>query len=88
VIERMKLSNGEVVAFLGRYPIDKVAMGSSTSIVPVYKALRDKGQSILVSHPKKTELIAESRTKTDRVACICDRIALSLLSVPAPWVGH
>ena len=68
VIERRKLSGkDEVVSFLDHYPIDKVAMESSTSIVPVYRALRGKGYNILVSHPKKTRLIAESRIKTDRV---------------------
>jgi transposase len=67
VVEKRKLSNDEVVGFLGRYPIDRVAMESSTSIVPVYRALRGKGYEILVSHPKKTRLVAESRIKTDRV---------------------
>jgi transposase len=42
-------------------------MESSTSIVPVYRALRGRGYNILVSHPKKTRLIAESRIKTDRL---------------------
>jgi transposase len=67
VVEKRKLPNDEVANFLGRYPIDKVAMESSTSIVPIYRALREKGYTILVSHPKKTRLIAESRIKTDRV---------------------
>jgi transposase len=67
VVEKRKLSNEEVISFLGRYPIDKVAMESSTSIVPIYRALRAKGYTLLVSHPKKTRLIAESRIKTDRV---------------------
>jgi hypothetical protein len=51
VVDRRRLSNDEVVGFLDRYPIDKVAMESSTSIVPVYRALRGKGYEILVSHP-------------------------------------
>jgi len=67
VIERRRLSSSEVVSFLDQYPIDKVAMESSTSIVPVYRALRGRGYKVLVSHPKKTRLIAESRIKTDRV---------------------
>jgi len=67
VVEKRKLSNDEVVSFLGQYPIDKVAMEASTSIVPIYRALREKGYNILVSHPKKTRLIAESRIKTDRI---------------------
>ena len=68
VIERRKLADkDDVVTFLGRYQIDKVAMESSTSIVPVYRELRGRGYKVLVSHPKKTRLIAESRIKTDRV---------------------
>ena len=42
VVDRRRLSNDEVVGFPGRYPIDKVAMESSTSIVPVYRALRER----------------------------------------------
>jgi hypothetical protein len=48
VIERRKLSTDEVAGFLDRYPIDKVAIESSTSIVPVYRALRGKGYTVLV----------------------------------------
>jgi len=61
------VGNDEMVGFLGRYPIDKVAMESSTSIEPVYRALRGRGYEMLVSHPKRTELIAEARIKIDRV---------------------
>jgi len=67
IVDKKKITNDEVANFLSRYPIDKVAMESSTSIVPVYRALRGRGYEILVSHPKKTRLIAESRIKTDRV---------------------
>ena len=67
IVDKRKLTNDEVVSYLDRYPIDKVAMESSTSIVPIYRALRGRGYEILVSHPKKTRLIAESRIKTDRV---------------------
>jgi len=64
VIEKRKLSNDEAVGFLGQYPTDKVAMESSTSNVSVYRALRGEGYTVLVSHPKKTRLAAESRIKT------------------------
>jgi len=67
IIDKRKLTNDEIANFLSRYPIDRVAMESSTSIVPVYRALQGKGYEILVSHPKKTRLVAESRIKTDRV---------------------
>ena len=59
MVDKRKLSNDEVVGFLGQYVIDKVAMESSTSIVPVYRALRGKGYEILVLHPKKTRLVAD-----------------------------
>jgi len=64
IIDKRKLTNDEVANCLNQYPIDKVAMESSTSIVPVYRALRGRGHEIFVSHPKKTRLIAESRIKT------------------------
>jgi transposase len=67
IVDKRKLMNDEVVNYLSRYPIERVAMESSTSIVPVYRALRGRGYEILVSHPKKTRLIAEARIKTDRV---------------------
>jgi len=35
IVEKRKLSNGDVVSYLDRYPIDKVAMESSTSIIPI-----------------------------------------------------
>jgi hypothetical protein len=54
-------------------------MESSTSIVPIYRTLREKGYTILVSHPKKTRLIAESRIKTDRV----DSWAVTLIGASA-----
>ena len=59
IVDKRKLTNDEIVNYLSQYPIDKVAMESSTSIVPVYRALRGRGYEILVSHPKKTRLIAE-----------------------------
>jgi hypothetical protein len=48
VIDRRKLSTDEVAGFLDRYPVDKVAIESSTSIVPVYRALRGKGYTIII----------------------------------------
>ena len=43
IVDKRKLSNHEVVNYLSRYPINKVAMEPSTSIVPVYRALRGRG---------------------------------------------
>jgi hypothetical protein len=39
VIERRKLSTDEVAGFQGRYPVDKVAIESSTSIAPVLRSV-------------------------------------------------
>jgi uncharacterized protein (UPF0297 family) len=46
MIERRKLSTNQVAGFLDRYPV--VAIESSTSIVPVYRALRGKGYNMIV----------------------------------------
>ena len=51
-------------------------MEASTSIVPIHRALRKEGYNVMVSHPKKTRLIAGSMMKTDRV----DSEALSELA--------
>ena len=48
VIERRKLSTDEMAGFLDRYPVDKVVIESSTFIVPVYRALRGRGYTIIV----------------------------------------
>jgi transposase len=53
--------------FLERYHPTKVAMEASTAIAPVYRELTRQGYDVVVSHPMKTRLIAESRIKTDRV---------------------
>jgi thiamine pyrophosphate-dependent acetolactate synthase large subunit-like protein len=79
VVECRKLGNDEVVSFLDQNPVDKVAMESSTSIVPVYRALRGRGYNVLVSHPKKARFIAESRIKIDRVGSWANRGCCSML---------
>jgi transposase len=89
VIEKRRLSNDEVANYLSRFPINRVAMESSTSIVPVHRALRGRGYEILVSHPKKTRLIAEARIKTDGVDSwavteLARLDALPLLYMPPP----
>jgi hypothetical protein len=86
VVEKRKLSSDEVVSYLSRYPIDKVAMQSSTSILPIYRKLREKGYTILVSHPKKTGRIAESRIKTDRVDSWAVTELVRLNALPLSYV--
>ena len=42
-------------------------MESSTYIVPLYRALVDRGFRVEVGHPKETRYIAEARIKSDRM---------------------
>jgi transposase len=77
VASRRRLPNATISRFLAEHPgISKVAMEASTSMVPLYRELKEEGQNVVVSHPKKTRLIAESVIKTDRV----DSEALSELA--------
>lgn len=74
---KRRVPNGEVLGFLARHEgVEKVAMEASTSMMPLDRELKLNGYDVLVSHPKKTRLIAESRIKTDRV----DSEALSELA--------
>jgi hypothetical protein len=63
VVEKRKLSNEEVISYLARYPINKVAMESSTYIVPIHRALTEKGHSLTLSVealPSQIESLAKS----------------------------
>ena len=64
-----RLPNDRVLGFLKEHPsVTRVAMEASTSVVPLYRELKGAGyDDVMVSHPKKTRLIAESVIKTDRV---------------------
>jgi transposase len=62
-----RMKNEEIPDFLEPYPVEKVAMEASTYIMPLHRKLTDQGYDITVSHPRKTKLIAESRTKNDKV---------------------
>ena len=83
-----KLPNEKILDFLRENPgISRIAMEASTSAIPLYRQLKDAGyEDVLVSHPKKTRLIAESLIKTDRV----DSEALSELArlnaLPLAWI--
>lgn len=67
LIQAKKVPDDSILDFLDRYQPAKVAMEASTAIAPVYRALTRQGYDVVVSHPMKTRLIAESRIKTDRV---------------------
>src|SRR5437773_1489408 len=64
-----KLPNERILDFLRKHPgISRVAMEASTSVVPLYRALKEAGyDDVLVSHPKRTRLIADAVIKSDRV---------------------
>jgi transposase len=69
LIQSKKVPDSALLNFLKRYHPTKVAMEASTAIAPVYRELTRQGYDVVVSHPMKTRLIAESRIKTDRVDC-------------------
>ena len=64
-----KLANERILDFLKEHPdITRVAMEASTSAVPLYRELKRAGyDDVLVSHPKRTRLIAESVIKSEYV---------------------
>jgi transposase len=78
IASKRKLPNDDIADFLKKHSaISRVAMEASTSVVPIFRELKQAGyDDILVSHPKKTRLIAESVIKSDRV----DSEALSELA--------
>ena len=67
LVKERKLSNDSIPEFIGSYRPTRIAMEASSSITSIYRALVRDGYDVLVSHPRKTRLIAESRIKTDRV---------------------
>jgi hypothetical protein len=57
---------GDVLGFLAGFKdVERVAMEASTSMMTLYRELKLNGYNALISHPKKTRLIAESQIKTD-----------------------
>jgi len=63
------------LSFLEKFNVLKVGLESSAYVVPLYRALVDRGFRVEVGHPKKTRYIAEAGIKSDRVdycptACI------------------
>jgi transposase len=94
VVGVRKLPNERILDFLREHPdISRVAMEASTSVVPLYRELKEAGyDDVLVSHPKKTRLIAESVIKSDRVDSealseLARLSALPLAYIPPPEVA-
>src|ERR1700730_6722547 len=90
-----KLPNERILDFLRKHPgISRVAMEASTSTVPLYRQLKEAGyDDVLVSHPKKTRLIAASVIKSDRVDSeaiseLARMSALPLAYIPSPEIAR
>jgi transposase len=67
VIDQRRMENDKVPSYLFDFKVQKVAMESSTAVAPLYRQLKKEGFDAVVSHPKKTKLIAEAKIKSDRV---------------------
>ena len=67
IVYQMRMNNERVLSYLSRFNVDKVAMESSNQVASLYRKLKGRGYSVVVSHPKKTRYIAEAKIKSDRV---------------------
>jgi transposase len=65
LIETKKVTDDSLLDFLERHrrPAKVAIMEASLVVAPIYRKLTSHGYDVLVSHPKKTRLIAESRIK-------------------------
>ena len=85
-LAQRKMPNEEVPDFLKPYGVERVAMEATTSIAPLYRRLKQEGYDVLVSHPKKTRIIAEARIKTDKVDSMALAELLRLNSLPLSYM--
>jgi transposase len=67
IVDQTRMDNEKIASYLAQFNVRKVAMESSTAVVPLYRQLKSEGFDAVVSHPKKTKLIAEAKIKSDRV---------------------
>jgi transposase len=67
IVDQTRMENEKVGAYFSQFVVRKVAMESSTAVAPLYRQLKSEGFDAVVSHPKKTKLIAEAKIKSDRV---------------------
>jgi transposase len=72
--------------FLDLYHPTKIAMEVSTSTASIYRELTRYGYEVILSHPLKTRLIAESRIKTDLVDSKVLAELLRLDALPVSYV--
>jgi len=67
IVDQTRMENEKVASYLSQFKVRRVAMESSTAVAPLYRQLKKEGFNAVVSHPKKTKLIAEAKIKSDRV---------------------
>jgi len=67
IVNQARLENEKEASYLSQFKVGRVAMESSTVVAPLYRQLKKEGFDAVVSHPKKTQLIAEAKIKSDRV---------------------
>jgi len=91
VVVQKRLPNELVQSFLESFNVEK-GLEASTHVVPLYRALVNRGFRVEVSHPKKTRYIAEARIKSDKVdsRAIAELVRLDALPksyMPPPEVA-
>jgi len=86
VVTQRRVKNEDVPEFLEPHKVNRVAMEAFTYIIPIYRKLVGEGYDVLVSHPKKTRLIAEARIKSDRVDSKALAELLRLDSLPESYI--
>ena len=86
VVTQRRMRNEEVLGFLQPYPVEEVAIETSTNMAPLYRRLVEEGYDVTVSHPRKTRYIADARIKSDRVDSKALAELLRLNSLPESYM--
>jgi hypothetical protein len=60
IIDQRRMEKDKVPSYPFDFKVQKVAMESSPAPAPLYRLLKKEGFNAVVSHPKKTKLIAEA----------------------------
>ena len=68
IVDQTRMENEKVASYLSYFKVGKVAMKIiDCCCTTLYGQLKIEGFDTVVSHPKKTKLIAEAKIKSDRV---------------------
>jgi hypothetical protein len=54
IVSQMRMSNEKILPYVSRFSVGRVAMESSNQVASLYRRLKGRGYSAVVSHPKKT----------------------------------